>query len=348
MNSIPCPSCGKEINRDSKIQSPNLSDKRATRLCDECFIEETQILNSPNRLEIEICKLCTSYKDKGEWKSGNPEEKVALNTVEEALKVHSEAEKVEVGLFLEEEGDDYIISCNLSAEVRDIPVSEEEKIKINVNRVTCPACSKAKGGYYESIVQVRAKDRKIQESEKKRALKIASEIVEKNTESFISKVKEEDGGIDIYMGTNEAGKEIARRLGEYGSVSSSASLIGEEGGERIYRVTYSVRLPKLVKGDIILSKKNPFLVEQVNNNTKLRNLRTGNRKYLQNKKAEKAEKIGKINNAETTPIVSESKGEFQILDPETYETITLEKPDFVEGEETKVIKTREGIFPIPS
>ncbi len=346
MVSTPCPRCGKKI--DSDRETLKTDSRRSARLCNECFIENTDILKTPKEIEIEVCSLCSSYKDRGEWKSGKPEEKVALGNVEDILEIYSEAEDVEVGLFLKSHGEDYKITCNLSAKVRDIPVTEEKTVKVNVKRVSCPSCSKAAGEYYESLVQVRAKEREIREKEKDRALKIASEIVEKDTEAFISKIEETDGGIDIYMGKNKAGEEIARKLGEYGSMSSSASLIGEKEGERLYRVTYSVRLPKLTRGDIVVSNGTPFLVEEVSNNTTLRNLKTGNKNYMENKKAEKAEKIGKINDAETTSIVSESKKEFQILDPETYETITLEKPDFIEGQEIKVIKTHKGVFPVPS
>ncbi|MCD6387722.1 MAG: hypothetical protein J7L30_05325, partial [Methanophagales archaeon] len=62
---------------------------------------------------------------------------------------------------------------------------------------------------------------------------------------FITKEKKVRGGIDFYVSSSayarRISREIVRRLG--GSFSESPKLYGIKNGKRIYRVSFSVRLP---------------------------------------------------------------------------------------------------------
>jgi nonsense-mediated mRNA decay protein 3 len=72
--------------------------------------------------------------------------------------------------------------------------------------------------------------------------------------SFISDMEETRDGLDITVGSQKAGKEIATaivdRLG--GHVSTHPKLVGEKAGKRVYRITYAVRLSPYARGDIVL------------------------------------------------------------------------------------------------
>jgi len=72
--------------------------------------------------------------------------------------------------------------------------------------------------------------------------------------AFISKWDEHRDGLDITVGSQRLGREIASGITQTlgGSVSTHPKLVGEKAGKQIFRVTYSVRLPRYSRGDILV------------------------------------------------------------------------------------------------
>jgi len=93
-------------------------------------------------------------------------------------------------------------------------------------------------------VQIRAKNRIPTEGELAMAEEIAySSIGEKD---FISKERKLKGGLDVYVSSMECGRRISRQIVKKlgGSFSESRKLYGRKDGRNIYRVSFSVRLPR--------------------------------------------------------------------------------------------------------
>jgi nonsense-mediated mRNA decay protein 3 len=141
------------------------------------------------------------------------------------------------------------------------PVEGFCQIEIIWQKEQCDRCSRMSGSYYEGIVQVRGQGRKIRPSEVAIAGQIAKEVEENlfasgERLSFISDLQETRDGLDITVGSQHIGKEIAativQRLG--GRYTTHPKLVGERAGKRLYRITYSVRLSPFARGDIILVK----------------------------------------------------------------------------------------------
>ncbi|NTV00475.1 MAG: NMD protein affecting ribosome stability and mRNA decay, partial [Methanoregulaceae archaeon] len=139
------------------------------------------------------------------------------------------------------------------------PVEENCRVEILWVKEQCSRCSRMAGSYYEGIVQVRAEGRRPRTAEIRAAEQIARSIEEGlysagERLSFISEMEETRDGLDIIVGSQRAGKEIAaaivERLG--GHVSSHPKLVGEKAGKRVYRITYAVRLSPYSRGDIVL------------------------------------------------------------------------------------------------
>jgi nonsense-mediated mRNA decay protein 3 len=74
--------------------------------------------------------------------------------------------------------------------------------------------------------------------------------------AFISGVEEKEG-LDIIVGSHRMGQEIARQvtgaLG--GQCTVHPTLVGERDGRPVYRITYSIRLPRWKKGDVVWTGK---------------------------------------------------------------------------------------------
>ncbi|XGI83261.1 60S ribosomal export protein NMD3 [Halorutilales archaeon Cl-col2-1] len=354
MSSAFCPECGEETDPDEL-------------LCDACYADSVDPVEAPENLELRVCSVCGSYVDDGDWTSEeddvSEEHELAVERLQDSLRAHVEAESPRVDLRAERvDPDVYHIYVSFTADVRGYPVHDDFKTTVNVSRETCPTCARISGGYYESIVQIRGENRLPTDDELHTAKEIAYGIAGDDLDdrdTFVTDVKDVDDGIDIYLSTNKAGLQTARRVIEEfgGTYSDSATLVGEKDGDELYRVTYSVRLPEFREGDLLLfsesgeDRDRPVLV--THNSTgkgdveKAVDLVTGDE--IRTSSFGDAEKIGDTDDSSETVVVDDSDDEIQILDPETYETVTLRKPDFMRdpGDEVEAVTTEEGVFLLP-
>jgi len=342
--SVPCPECGAPTEEGE--------------LCDECYADETEPLNVPEEVEVRVCGRCGSYVRDGGWTSHDeplPDEELAVNAVKDALGVHIEAREPRVSVGVgSHDANTLEVGVEAVAYVRGYRVEDERAVRVSLNHETCPTCAKRSGGYYESVVQIRAEEREPTDDETERALEHAYSIAGRDygdRDTFVTKTQEVRGGLDIYMSTSDAGLQIARRMtDEYGGgYDDSATLVGEREGEELYRVTYAVTLPEFVPGDVVKIDGTPVLVTQNEGVLKGVDLRTGDRRSYSEASPES---LGRADDAESTTVVSVSEDgdEIQVLDPETYETMTVTRPSFVvasQGEEVDVLSTPEGVYPVP-
>jgi nonsense-mediated mRNA decay protein 3 len=141
---------------------------------------------------------------------------------------------------------------------RGQPVQESAEVEIQWKGELCTRCSRLSGGYYEGVVQVRARGRALSPRETDIAITVAEEIEHSLREggdalSFISRIQEVHRGIDIVVGTQAMGRMISQailgRLG--GTLSTHPKLVGEKNGIPLYRVTYAVRLSRYQRGDVV-------------------------------------------------------------------------------------------------
>jgi len=342
--SVPCPECGAPTDEGE--------------LCDECYANDVELLDAPDEVEVRVCAKCGSYVRDGGWRSHDeplPDEELAVNAVKDALGVHVEAHEPRLSLGVENRDTNTLeVDVEAVAYVRGYRIEDERVVRVSLNHETCPTCAKRSGGYYESVAQIRADGRDPTEDEKESALEHAYSIAGLDygdRDTFVTKTQEVRGGLDIYMSTSDAGLQIARRMtDEYGGgYDDSATLVGEKDGEELYRVTYAVSLPEFVPGDVVEVDGTPLLVTQNEGVLKGIDLSTGDRRSFSDASPEH---LGRAEDAEPTTVVniSEDGKEIQILDPTTYETVTVTRPSFIvaaQGEEVDVLSTSEGVYPVP-
>ena len=123
----------------------------------------------------------------------------------------------------------------------------------------------------------------------------------------------------------------------------------------MYRVTYAVRLPPFTKGDIIDPEdgEGPVFVRSARGTVKGQRLATGERyeSSFEEGDSPSARRLGRAEDATETTLVSvEDERAVQVLDPETFESKTISRPDFLDTESgtLPVLKSRVGLHAVPN
>ncbi len=345
-----CPECGASIPGKK-------TDTQEIPLCDSCYATKIDPLNSPREIELEICNSCGSYKIKEEWLSSNeykPLIDIVMEKTQNELKIHQEVNQPKISIEPERIAEDrFKIDIYMEGEIRGIDFEDTDNTLVTINSESCPTCQGLSSGYYESIVQIRARNRQPTEEEKNRALEIAYDIASKDytdRDTYVSRTEENDDGVDIYLSSTKMGLDISRKMTREfgGDYQDSATVVGREDGLDSHRVTYSVRLPRYRRGDIVESNGDVILVKISNDNIKGIDLETGNEKSID---LDGSSKIAEYKDAVNTTLVSKNSGEVMVIDPESLETVTLKQPSFIsgieEGEDVRAIHTEESTYLLP-
>lgn len=343
MTSLFCPLCGKDVS--------DLYD----RLCKDCFVDQLRLIEYPYVLHVTTCPTCGSIFRKGRWTLKEPEE-VIFSVVEEGVTIHPEAESITLSIDPEIQEGLIRVFFTVEAKVKGLSVSEGGELEIRVKKESCDRCSRISSGYHEGIIQVRAEERSPTQKEIKicenRAYDLVEQLQERDRLAFISKVTKLKEGIDIYVGSMASGRQIARSISNrFGvSCSESSKLVGQKDGRKLYRVTFSVRLPKFAEGDIIQIDDRVALVRRYEKNVTGIDLRNWEHFSLNRSRIVGAEFLGKRCDAVEAVLCTVYDYELDILDPDTYKTVRLKKPkkfEKPENSEVLIIRIKERIFLVP-
>ncbi|HLF05804.1 MAG TPA: NMD3-related protein [Thermoplasmata archaeon] len=203
----------------------------------------------------------------------------------------------------------------------------EWKVPLKVAQGLCADCGRKRGGYWEAIIQLRSDD--IEDEHHPIVVDVLGRIAAgKDRNSFVAKVDEVRGGVDIYLGSwrlaDRIAHEISSRTGA--EVKLSRKLHTHADGRNIYRSTLLVRFPDVMVGDAFCFEERAYrLLGLLKKGVRARDLLTGDNVPLEVRLAslDPAARSGDVRSAVA---ISESKGEMEVLDPESYEPVTLEVP----------------------
>jgi nonsense-mediated mRNA decay protein 3 len=356
-----CPSCGETVEVPEDVRT----SRGQPALCDACYFEDFELVDAPDRLEVLYCGECGAVKRGKEWVDlgARDHTDIAVDAVSESLGVHVDAEQVSWRVDPEQVDQTTIrMHCFFSGIVRETPIEAEAMVPVKLATGTCDRCGRMAGDYYAAVVQVRAADRTPSDEELRGAEELAREhLVEReeegNREAFITEISQTDDGLDMKLSTNELGRGVAQRIVTRfgGALEEYPTLVTEdEDGQEVYRVTFAVRLPPYRQGEIIDPEDGdgPVLVTSARGNLKGTRLRSGDRyeASYEDGDAPDARRLGDVDDAEETTLVAvEDDRAIQVLDPETYETKTIARPDFLDpdAETVPVIRHRDGVDVLP-
>jgi nonsense-mediated mRNA decay protein 3 len=251
--------------------------------------------------------------------------------------------------------------CEFTGVLRGTPVAEEVTVPVKIGKQTCKRCGQIAGGSYAATVQIRARDRDPTDAETDHAVDIAEAYIDDREDkgdrnAFISEILEVPEGVDVKVSTSQIGRAVAdrivRELG--GTVDEARRLVSEDDdGQRLYRMAYAARLPAYRPGEVIdPDGEGPVLVTSVQGNLKGTRLTTGERyeAAFEEGEAPDAERLGWRADAQQTTLVAiEDENAVQVLDPETYESKTVARPDYLDpdADEVPVLKSHAGLHVLP-
>jgi nonsense-mediated mRNA decay protein 3 len=360
-----CPRCGATVDRDGPPPGVEAVGGDGADLCDDCYFEDFEFVDAPDRVEIQVCAGCGAVHRGNRWVDVDARDytDVAVDAVSEELGVHVDAREVSWEVRPEQVDETTIrMHCRFQGVVRGTVRESAVVVPVKIGRGTCSRCGRIAGGSFAATVQVRAVDRDPTGEELAGAEEIARDYVAEREDAgdrnaFITEVGEVDDGLNVKVSTTQIGRAIAervvRRFG--GTVNDSWRLITEEDGERVYRMAYVARLPPYRPGDVLSLADDdggPVLVESVRGNLKGRQLTTGDRFEAAHDDGDHpdATVLGRADEGQTTTLVAvEDAHAVQVLDPETYESVTVARPDYLnaDADEVRALKHREGLHVLP-
>ncbi len=342
-----CVECGSEVE--------SLRDG----LCEECFVEKHVDADIEDPIEIEVCSKCGSIRKGKKWLKRPDIQSVMLDRIENALSFTSAVDTFSFEVEFEE-GDPRNIHADITVEMTIGDLSTEKDLSTNIvlKKDQCTDCSRREGNYYEAVLQVRPSKKEMTPEQKEKVIRTVHERIEKDRKEerdvFITAEKEIHGGLDFYLSDKRVSKNLSHDIAEEfgGMVTTSSELAGREDGQNVYRMTYSVRLPAYEKEDFIEVEGKIYRIKNTTSGSgpvQVFDLEENRITTIDKEKVKEGEVHGGEELIEEAVVVSEKEDEFQIMDPETYETKTLLKPEGYSGdkEEVKVVRIRRKLYLLP-
>jgi nonsense-mediated mRNA decay protein 3 len=359
-----CPRCGDPVERPPDADLPGSHDPDAG-LCDDCYFDDFELVDAPDRIEVGVCSQCGAVKRGNRWVDVDADDytDVAVDELVEALGVHVDAREVTWGVEPEQVDENTIrMHATFSGFIRATPLQEEVTVPVYIARGTCDRCGRIAGDYWNALVQVRGTNRTPTAEEMDRAEEIARDYIadreaKGDRNAFITSVARDENGLNMKISANQMGEAIAgrivRELG--GDVSAAETLATEDSdGNELYRVTFVARLPEFTPGDVVdLDDSNgPVLVTSAHGNLKGIRLETGERYEASHEEgiAPDGRRLAAHGDAEQTTVVTvEDEHAVQVLDPETFEPKTIPRPDYMDADadEVPVLRSRAGLHVVP-
>ena len=304
-----CPKCGKPSDTDG--------------LCTQCRIGSTPWFTCDNRVKSTNCPSCGAIKVVNTW-TDSAAERSALGPeiAKSAVHFHKDVKKPSIDVSIRD------LTLNrsratlvLGGVLYNKHVEGTCTVEILWHKEQCDRCNRISGSYYEGVVQVRADGRTPSTFEIQTAASVAQQIedtLQSGGErlSFISEMNEIHDGIDIIIGSQHIGLLISQgiiaQLG--GRYTTHPKLVGEKNGRQLFRVTYSVRLPRFQKNDVFRIKNRYYEVQRVeSSHIQAIDLKDGNTKSVREDDVDKI--IGNSRNAESGLVVFADGKNMGILDP---------------------------------
>ena len=328
-----CPNCGRPSDREG--------------LCDHCRVEKTRWFSCDARVQCIHCPGCGALKQGNTWTDTDRERSLlAPEIARTAVHLHPDVKKVQIDTRI------YELSTNRSRAIlliKGILYGKEVEAKCETEvawqRESCDRCNRISGSYYEGLVQVRAQDRLPSPYEIQTAAEIASGVEESlqtggERLSFISDTTETRDGLDVIVGSQHIGllisQKVTAELG--GRYTTHPKLVGEKNGRQLFRITYSVRLPKYQRRDVIRFRRRYGVVVQVDpHNMRILDYTDGTVKTIREDEIEKI--IGNARNAKEALVAYCSQNTIGVIDPSSFTTL-----EYAAGASIRDIKPGEHVL----
>ena len=140
------------------VECGSTDKKMVGNICIDCFLKDFQMIEIPQRIEVQICSHCNSKLEEGKWSEENiPEEEIIYRALERNIKIADEVSNEIINLEIDQMKGT-IANCYVEVigEVEGTQIEETHDSEVKILKTVCPTCSKLQAGYYESVIQFRA------------------------------------------------------------------------------------------------------------------------------------------------------------------------------------------------
>jgi nonsense-mediated mRNA decay protein 3 len=321
-----CPKCGKQTDNEG--------------LCNECMIGNMKWFTCDNRVLSTHCPSCGAIKQVNTWSDTTRErDELGPDVARSAVHFHEDVRKPSIDVSIID------LTQNRSRAnlvIKGIlykkPVEGSCSVEIIWHKEQCDRCNRISGSYYEGIVQVRAEGRTPSSFETQMAAGIAQQVedlLQAGGErlSFISEITETRDGLDVTVGSQHIGHQISQQIIAQlgGRYTTHPKLVGEKAGRQLFRITYSVRLPRYQKFDVIVIKGRYLEIERVeSHHIRGFDLMDGTSKSIREDDIER--QIGNARNARSALVAYVDAGAIGLLDPDTCNTVEIRKYNWIQAE----------------
>jgi nonsense-mediated mRNA decay protein 3 len=317
-------------------------------LCKECFIKRSKFVDVPDNVDIVLCVHCGAMLIGNHWER---EDDPVTRAVVGAIKVSKGIEMSPELHRVDEDERNFRVSIGLHIHIRekDIEFIDTKETRVRMKNGTCLECSRERGFYYEAIVQLRARHRKLTDDEVDLAVAAAKKMAA-GSGSFVSKVESVKGGVDIYMGKMRDGKALSTSLAAHNGASTAETrtLAGRKDGIDLYRWTLLVRMPPFKRGDLVFLDGTVWEVRSfAKSRVNIEDITTGTRMSMPVDELEELPTIEREGAIRDAVVVSDHGNELQIMHPDTYSTVEMKMPTaYKKGQkEIKVVVYDGEIYP---
>lgn len=337
----------------------NSEEKLYDGLCKSCYLKEFKLVELPEYTTFTVCSHCGATFKNNKWiQAGYYDDEIINDAIQKDITINDKLENVE--MFTEitnNRGTVYECVLHVSGDILDTRIEKEYPIEVKVERGVCPDCSKFYSGYYEAVIQLRADDRKLEDTEINDADKFISSEIQRicktNKLAYVTERIVLKEGVDYHIGSYNAAHKIAVNMQkQYGGlITESRKLVGHDKSKSrdLYRSWISVRLPSFHRDDFIEYKDKIIKIEKIGSHKfSGTNLDNGKTESLTWKEYENVNKVATIDDLRLTTITNITPTEIQVLDPDTYMTVDLQKTDNMNnleiGQEINVIKIKNKTY----
>jgi len=231
-----CPKCG-------KLESNPLTNN----LCKECSSKSTPLLISFKKPKIILCSSCNSYLYKNTWHKALDEDikkniqQIISKIFGEKLHLNPEAKIIKIISLLPKKfhfKKGNILNFDVEINLEDKNKKESKIVPFQIKFSICNLCKKVSSNYYEAILQLHPKEKKLSDFVKK--------TIEFKKDVFITKQVILKHGYDLYITSQKYAKQLASILNKKfkGEVKITHTLYGRKEGKNVYRATVLFRLKK--------------------------------------------------------------------------------------------------------
>ncbi|PVU70358.1 NMD protein affecting ribosome stability and mRNA decay [Sulfolobales archaeon SCGC AB-777_K20] len=216
------------------------------RLCAECYVKHRLAVEIPSEVKGKICKLCGSMWISGKWikpETENPLREyiwklvVPRTTVDRLVKTY----EISVERLWRDAGNRTHAVILLTGDLEGHRFEVRKDVLLDISKTLCNECMNKKTGYYEAKVQLRFKERRLDED--KRAF--FESFITGQYMGALTNVIEGKEGVDYYFASKSAAKNlIASFLAHYGGAEVKETFESEKvkDGKRVAKLVISVRL----------------------------------------------------------------------------------------------------------